>query len=129
MIGGRVLDSSAVGAFVEQRSVYVSALVWTATEEDIVLLVPASVLTEVRGGAGDAERAVLDVLLGLPVTVVDALDDRRSREAADLLGPGGTADLASAHAAACALARGWPLVSAQPSRYSGVVGLTVEELP
>jgi predicted nucleic acid-binding protein len=129
VIGGRVLDSSAVRAFVEQRSVYVSALVWTATEEDIVLLIPASVLAEVRAEAGDAERAVLDVLLGLPITVVDPLDARRSREAADLLGPGGTDDLASAQAAACALARGWPLVSAQPSRFVGVVGLAVEELP
>lgn len=48
VIGGRVLDASAVLAFVEQRSVYASA-VWTATEEDIVLMVPAAVLAEVQG--------------------------------------------------------------------------------
>ena len=129
MIGGRVLDSSAVRAFVGQRSVYVSALVWTATEEDIVLLIPATVLTEVRADADEMARAVLDVLLGLPVTVVDPLEAGRAAEVADLLGEVGAGDLASAHGAACALDRLWPLVTGAPSRYEAVPGLVVEQLP
>jgi predicted nucleic acid-binding protein len=127
VIGGRVLDASAVGAFVRQRSVYVSALVWTATEEDMVLAIPATVLAEVRVGLDEATEAVLAVLLGLPVTVVDVLDAARARAVGALAV--GAQDLAAAHAAACALARGWPLVTAEPARYSAVGGLVVEELP
>ena len=127
MIGGRVLDPSAVRAFADQRSVYASALVWTATEEDIVLLVPASVVSEVRAGIDDAARDVLEVLLGLPVAVVDPLDEDRAVRAADLIEIVG--DLSSAHAAVCALDRGWPLVTEVPARYEAVAGLVVEELP
>ncbi len=125
MIGGRVLDASAVTAFVGQRSVYASALVWTATEEDIVLVIPASALLEVRAGIDGTAEAVLAVLLGLPVTVVDVLDAERAREAGGLA----VGDVASAHAAACALGRGWPLVTAEPARSSAIRGLVVEELP
>jgi predicted nucleic acid-binding protein len=74
-------------------------MVWTATEEDI----------------------------GLPITVVDVLDAARAREVAALTL--GAQHLPAAHAAACALARGWPVVTAEPSRYFAVEGLVVEELP
>jgi hypothetical protein len=129
VIGGRVLDTSAVRAFVEQRSVYASALVWTATEEDIVLVIPAAVLTEVRATVAPEHVAVLDVLVGLPVTVVEPLDDRGAGETAEVASRLPAAGLANAQAAACALARGWPLVSAGASRHADLPSLTVEEVP
>jgi antitoxin ParD1/3/4 len=36
MIGGRVLDASALVGFAAQSSVYAAALVWTAVEEGVV---------------------------------------------------------------------------------------------
>lgn len=130
MIGGRVLDASAVVAFAEQRSVYASALVWTAVEEDVVLLVPAAVLVAVEQGLDPrdgAARAVLEVLLGLPVTVVESLDAAAARSVGELAGAHGL-DVASAHAARTALDRGWAVVTAAPDRYAAVPGLEVESL-
>lgn len=37
VIGGRVLDTSALLAFATESSVYCAALVWTAVKESIVL--------------------------------------------------------------------------------------------
>jgi hypothetical protein len=42
VIGGRVLDTSALLAFARGTSIYASAAVWTAVEESIVLLVPSA---------------------------------------------------------------------------------------
>ena len=44
MIGGRVLDATALAAFAIGRPVYVRALVWAAVEENIVLAVPSAAL-------------------------------------------------------------------------------------
>ena len=60
MIGGRVLDASAHAAFAEQRSVYLSAAVWTAVEEDVVLLVPATALLDARMVVAPGDLEVLD---------------------------------------------------------------------
>jgi hypothetical protein len=42
VIGGRVLDTSALLAFARGTSIYASAAVWTAVEESIVLIVPST---------------------------------------------------------------------------------------
>ena len=128
MIGGRVLDATAVAAFARQRSIYLSALVWTATEEDVVLLVPATALVEAGLGLDDDGRAVLDVLLGLPVTVAETLDADRARAVAVLTDEYGL-DVGSAHAVRSALDRGWSIVTADGDRYRSVAGIKVEEVP
>jgi hypothetical protein len=128
VIGGRVLDATAVAAFARQRSIYLSALVWTATEEDVVLLVPATALVEAGRGLDDDGRAVLDVLLGLPVTVVETLDADRARAVAVLADEYGL-DVGSAHAVRSALDRGWSIVTADGDRYRPVAGIEVEEVP
>ncbi|MGH3826126.1 MAG: hypothetical protein ACRDQX_02975 [Pseudonocardiaceae bacterium] len=58
MIGGRVLDTSALLAFARGTSIYVAAAVWTA----------------------------VDVLLHLLVTVIDNLDEARARAVGQLGG-------------------------------------------
>ena len=42
MIGGRILDGSALVAFARGTSLYAAAAVWTAVEESIVLIVPST---------------------------------------------------------------------------------------
>ena len=127
MIGGRVLDTSAVVAFAEQTSVYASAVVWTATEVDVVLLVPATVVAGVSAVLTPAAHEVLDVLLSLPVTVLDPLDAGRARAVGELVAVHGL-DLPAAHAASCAVERGWAVVTGTPELYRGIVGLEVEEV-
>lgn len=126
MIGGRVLDASAVVAFASGRSVYAAALVWTAAEEGLVLVIPSTAVAVAWSQLAEKHHPVLEVLLRLPVTVVDDLTATRA------CAVGGTgADLLDAHALLCAKERGWPLVTGDTTRYrriaSGVV--EVEQLP
>lgn len=61
MIGGRVLDASALVAFASQSSVYAAALVW-AIEESIVLVCPRRRSPQM-GELEDKHRPVLEVLV------------------------------------------------------------------
>lgn len=126
MIGGRVLDASAVVAFASGRSVYAAALVWTAAEEGLVLVIPATAVAAAWARIPAKHHPVLEVLLRLPVTVVDDLTAAR----ACAVGAAG-GDLLDAHALLCAGERGWPLVTGDAKRYertaAGVV--EVEQLP
>ncbi len=126
MIGGRVLDASTIVSFASGSSVYAAALVWTAVEEGIVLAVPSTAVAEAWSGLPDKHQPVLDVLLHLPVTVVDDLDRGRARAVGGL---GGRPPVA--HALLCARDRGWPLVTADAPRYQGtdLAGVEVEQLP
>lgn len=126
MIGGRVLDTSALLAFATESSVYCAALVWTAAKESIVLAVPSTAVAAAWATLDVGKYPLLEVLLNLYVTVTDSLDGEQAR-AVGLLG--GTQ--ADAHAIACARQRGWPLVTAEPARYRpyGHTGVEIEALP
>lgn len=123
MIGGRILDASAVVAVVSGSSVYAAALVWTAVEEGIVLVLPATAVAAAWSGLSEQHHEVLDVLLRLPVTVVDDLTAGRARE----VGVTGGEQLV-AHAVLCCRDRRWPLVTADAARYDGVA-VELEPLP
>ncbi|MGQ0573198.1 MAG: hypothetical protein ACT4RN_03220 [Pseudonocardia sp.] len=126
MIGGRVLDASAVVAFASGTSVYAAALVWTAVEEGHVLVVPSTALAVAWAQLPVKDHDVLDVLVQLPVTVVDELTAERARA----VGARGGSQV-TAHALLCAEDRGWPLVTADAARYTGVgrAGVELEQLP
>lgn len=113
MIGGRVLDTSALLAFARGTSIYAAAAVWTAVEESIVLVVPSTAVAAAWAELADDCGPVLEVLLQLPVTVIDALDERQARAVGRLGG-----HQADAHAIACAQERGWPLLTAHPDQYT-----------
>lgn len=68
-IGGRILDSSAILAFVAGAP-YPSAVVWHAVEQNVVLAIPSAALSEAWAYARPEDHDVLEVLLGLPVVVV-----------------------------------------------------------
>jgi hypothetical protein len=125
VIGGRVLDASALVAFATRSSVYAEALVWTAVEESLVLLVPSTAVAAAIARLPAEHRPALDVLLRLPVTVVDDLTAGRARAVGELGG-----DQLAAHAVACARDRGWRLVTADADRYDAHARLVeVEQLP
>ena len=112
MIGGYVLDPSALLAWCRQSSILVQALVWSAVQDSVVLLVPSTVLASTTAQLTDADREVLDVLLGLHVTVVDPLTADQARGAGR-----GEQLLDVMHTLACARGRGWPVVTAHPDAY------------
>jgi predicted nucleic acid-binding protein len=126
VIGGRVLDASAVVAFAAGHSVYAAALVWTAVEEGIVLTLPSTAVATAWSKLREKDHPVLEVLLHLPVSVTDDLTATRARAIGALGG-----EQVNAHALLCARERGWALVTADASRYSGVdlAGVEVEPLP
>lgn len=126
MIGGRVLDASAVIAFASGGSVYAAALVWTAVEEGMVLVVPSTAVAHAWSRLPDKDHDVLEVLLRLPVTVVDELTAARARAVGVRGG-----DQITAHALLCAHDRGWPLVTADAAQYTGtgLAGVALEPLP
>ncbi|MGH3937927.1 MAG: hypothetical protein ACRDTG_04715 [Pseudonocardiaceae bacterium] len=125
MIGGRVLDTSTLLAFARGTSIYAAAAVWTAVEESVVLVVPSTAVAAALTELADDHRPVLDVLLNLPVTVIDPLDETRARTVGRL---GGCQ--ADSHAVACAQERGWPLLTAQPIQYTPYeqTGVSLEPL-
>jgi hypothetical protein len=129
VIGGRVLDLSALLAFARQDSIYVSALVWTAVEEDIVLLVPSTSSSLAWAQLDEHAQPVFEVLLDLPITVADDLDAGRARALGQLL-RGRNVRIDFAHAALCSRLRGWPLITGEPEAYSPLeLLLEIEPLP
>jgi hypothetical protein len=126
VIGGRVLDSSAIVAFSSGRSVYAAALVWTAVEEGIVLTLPSTAVATAWAKLPEKDYPVLDVLLKLPVSITDDLTAARARAIGEIGG-----DQLGAHALLCARERGWALVTADAGRYFGVdmAGVELEQLP
>lgn len=114
MIGGRVLDSSALVAFATGRPVYVRALVWAAVEANIVLAVPSAALSRAWSLLPPEYHGALGVLLDLPITVIDQLDPRAARESGLLLAESGLSDLSAGQVALSARRRGWPAVTGEP---------------
>lgn len=130
MIGGRVLDATALVAFATGRPVYVRALVWAAVEANVVLAVPSAALGRAWSMLSAEHHAALKVLLDLPITVIDQLDHGAARESGLLLADSGTDDLAVAQVAASARTRGWPAVTAEPWALRKLdPAAAVEELP
>jgi predicted nucleic acid-binding protein len=122
VIGGRVLDASALVAFCSGSSVYAQALVWTAVEEGLVLLVPSTAVAVAVSQLSPEQHDVLDVLLRLPVTVVDDLTATRAIAVGAEDG-----EPADAHAVLCARDRGWPLLTADATRCRD--DIEIEPLP
>lgn len=130
MIGGRVLDASAVVGFATGRPVYIRALVWAAVEENVVLAIPSMALTRAWAALVPVDHPALDVLLDLPVTVVDVLDRHAAREVGSLLGRSPARHTHLAQVIWCARRRGWPVVTAHARAVRGLDELVqVEELP
>ena len=95
VIGGRVLDSTALAAFAVGRPVYMRALVWAAVEANIVLAVPSAALGRAWGLLEQEHHAALQVLLDLPNTVIDELTPASAHDSGLLLAAAGHSDIAA----------------------------------
>jgi len=131
VIGGRVLDSDALTDFATIRTVYTQTLTWFAVDHGVVLAVPAAALAA-AWPRKRAEREVLNVLLSLPVTIIDPLDDDAASGMGALLATKTAVapDVVAAHVAYSAHRRGWPVVTTRPARLRALVpDLEIEDLP
>lgn len=109
-----MLDASTLVGFALVHP-YPQALVWTAVEEGMVLVVPATALAAAWARTPAAAHDALAVLLNLPITVVEPLDTEAAREVGGLLGTASSDDAVRAgQVVACGLRRGWPVVSGDP---------------
>ena len=130
MIGGRVLDTSAIVQFASTSSIYMQSAVWVALEENLVLAIPATSLAEAWAEANPEDHDAIEVLLGLPVTVVDPLEDAQTRPVGELLAGAPTAGVRAGQVTHVAHRRGWPVITAAPGQVRQIdPALDVEELP
>ena len=130
MIGGRVLDATALAAFAIGRPVYVRALVWAAVEENIVLAVPSAALGRAWSMLDPEHHPALQVLLDLPNTVIDELGSASAHESGLLLAGSGLDDIVAGQVAASAKRRGWPAVTGEPAALRKLdTTVAIEELP
>ncbi|MDN5917511.1 MAG: hypothetical protein L0I76_20855 [Pseudonocardia sp.] len=130
MIGGRVLDSSALAAFATGRPVYVRALVWAAVEQNIVLAIPSAALGRAWAVLEPEHHSALQVLLGLPNTVIHELDPPTAQEAGLLMAAAGQDDIVTGQVVSTARRRGWPAVTGDPGALRKLdSAVFIEELP
>jgi hypothetical protein len=116
MIGGKVLDVTAVLDLTNGRSRYAEALLVVATEVGIPLAVPATALLAAWQTAPPAARPWLNLLAdAAPVVVVD-LTAASARAAGIRAADSGNlhAHPATAHAVQVATERSWPIVTRDP---------------
>lgn len=125
-----MLDATALAAFAVGRPVYVRALVWAAVEANVVLSVPSAALGRAWALLDPEHHPALQVLLDLPITVIDPLDPASAMESGLLLGAAGQDDVVAGQVAAIARRRGWPAVTGEPGSLRKLdSGVSIEELP
>lgn len=114
MIGGKVLDASALAALVRGR---VSAAAWFATARtlSLPLYLPTLALAEVRAVRPDAGPQLAEVL-GHPSLVLGELDAAAARQVDQLLLDADVFDGCAGHVVHVARTRVWPALSADPGR-------------
>lgn len=114
MIGGKVLDSSALAALARRRP---AALAWfdTARLVGIALYLPTLALAEVRAVLPDAAPLLAD-LLSHPSVVLGEIDAATAYQVDQLLITADVFDALAAHVVYVARQRGWPALSADPGR-------------
>lgn len=107
-MAGLTLDAGALVAF-DRNERRVVALLARAVDHGLVLSVPAGVVGQVwRDGRTQARLARL---LASPQVDIEPLDDIRARQAGQLCGARGTADVIDASVVLCARARQSRIVS------------------
>jgi hypothetical protein len=114
MIGGKVLDASALAALARRRF---SALVWfdIAPTLGLTLYLPSLALTEVRAVRPDAAPLLAD-LLAHPSVIIGELDAATAEQVDRLLTDADAFDALAGHVIHTAHQRGWPALSADPGR-------------
>ncbi len=133
MIGGRVLDATAIHDLTINRTIYGAAFLAAANQEGIALAVPTTALMEAWAAATVEDMPFLELLLDAPLVLLDDLDSAYAAAAGILSQDSYAADQwqpAAAHTVAVAQARGWPVLTADPAPLRALdAGLPIDLLP
>ena len=118
MIGGVVLDTTGLHDIVTGATIYGQAFVTAAVERGDVLLVPSSCLAQAAATLEGGVLPVLHLLLEMPVTVVDPLDERAALACGARIRSveGGERRTVDAHVVHAARTRGWRVFTRAPER-------------
>jgi hypothetical protein len=116
VIGGRILDPTAVLAAVSGVSDYMQAVMYFVDDMNIPLAVGTTALQTAWAHAEPNKRAWLDVLTEGPTVVVLNLDEAAAKAAGMLAAQSGNPDvhLAAAHAVLIGLQRQEPVITTAP---------------
>jgi len=110
-MAGLTLDAGALIAF-ERNDRSTVVLLARALQRELAIVVPAGVVGQVwRDGRRQARLARL---LASDEVEIEALDDRRAREAGQLCGARGTSDVIDASVVLAARARGHRIATSDP---------------
>ena len=122
MIGGRVLDPTAVMAMAIGDSPYAQALLDVATQMNIPLAVPAVALQAAWQAAEPEHWPWLELLTEAATVIVVPLDAEQARDAGLLAALSGNPDVhpAASHSALIGVRRGWPIVTRRPNVIQGL---------
>jgi hypothetical protein len=131
VIGGRVLDSTALLDIADGSTVYGRALLDFAAQAGVVLAVPAAALTEAWAQASPAGQPFLELLMASPVVVGDDLSTDHAAVIGGLFPDRhASPDIVAGHTVHCAVTRSWPVVTADPNRLRAIrPDLPIEPLP
>jgi hypothetical protein len=116
VIGGIVLDATALADLAENRTPYAAELVDTAIANLRVVCVPAAALMECWAQSPEDSQTFLAMFTGLSVVVVDAVDEATAIDAGALAAAAGQPDAAAGtmHAVMVARTRKWPVLTQNP---------------
>jgi hypothetical protein len=120
VIGGVVLDTSAVLDIATGATIYGQAFVSTAMTRGVVLLIPSTCLGRAWTAIPDTGLPLLDLLLEMPVVVVDNLDSATARGLGHVLRSASVPEdlqpslLAEGHVVYAARTRGWRILTRAP---------------
>lgn len=119
MIGGKVVDPSALAAYVRGDSIALQAWLVTAKDRGLVLVVPQMALAEVRMVYPDLEQ-YLAVLLDFPWVLQLGLTRSAAVGIARLLAETSVWDGTAGHVILVARERGWPVLTTDPARLTRI---------
>ncbi|WP_031102497.1 hypothetical protein [Streptomyces sp. NRRL S-146] len=130
MIGGRILDTSALTA-AARGSLYMQALLSVAHQRVIPLLVPTTALSDAYADLKPDAQHALHTIVQFPMLTLAPLTEEDARGAGTLRAQSGTpADLTMGHVAFIAAAREWPVISGAGARLRALYpDVEIEDLP
>lgn len=131
MIGGRVLDASALVDVATGRSIYLRSFIRAAVAEGIALVVPATALQDAWAALDPDQRIFLDGFEAREVGVAAPLTVEAAHSAGELGAQArGAYSTTAAHVVSLALQRGWPVLTADPQPLESISPhVLIERLP
>ena len=116
MIGGVVLDASALSDLAENRTPYAGEVVDYAVATLRTIAVPTTVLMECWAQIPEQGQIFLATFTANPMVVLDELDVDTAIDAGERAGYAEAPDTPAGtmHAVHVARSRGWPILSAEP---------------